>query len=81
MKMLLLAALAALGACATTLPQIVQREGGAFDVRYDASVQSAEEADAKANGHCPSAQAEFISQETGFDGFAYRSYRCAERAQ
>ena len=79
MRTIFLSALLALSACVTGLPQIVERDGDTFDVRYDAGVQTPAEADAKANGHCPNGAAGYISQQTGFDGFAYRTYRCARR--
>jgi len=79
MRMAALAALLALAACATTLPQIVEREGDIFDVRYDAAVQTQLEVDAAANAHCANGAAGYVSQQTGFDGFAYRTYRCAFR--
>jgi hypothetical protein len=79
MRMAALIALAALGACATALPQIVEREGDTFDVRYDPAVQSQAEVDAKANAHCANGAAGYVSQQTGFDGLAYRTYRCAFR--
>jgi hypothetical protein len=74
----LLAAIA-LAACATQLPAIVEREGDIFDVRYDVAVQTQAEVDAKANSHCTNGAAGYVSQQTGFDGFAYRTYRCAFR--
>ncbi|MGD9965507.1 MAG: hypothetical protein AB7T59_03215 [Hyphomonadaceae bacterium] len=79
MRMVALAAVAVLGACATQLPQIVEREGDTFDVRYDAAAQTVAEADAKANAYCPNGAAGYVSQQSGFDGFAYRTYRCAFR--
>ncbi|MGD9980359.1 MAG: hypothetical protein AB7H66_02165 [Hyphomonadaceae bacterium] len=79
MRMPVLAALTALGACATPLPQVVEREGDTFDVRYDPAAQTAAEADEKANVHCSSGAAGYVSQQTGFDGFTYRTYRCAVR--
>jgi hypothetical protein len=79
MRRLALTALFALGACATQLPQIVEREGDTFDVRYDAAVQTQAEVNAKANAHCSNGAAGYVSQQTGFDGFAYRTYRCAFR--
>ncbi len=79
MRRLALTVLLALGACATQLPQIVEREGDTFDVRYDAAVQTQTEVDAKANAHCANGAAGYVSQQTGFDGFAYRTYRCAFR--
>jgi hypothetical protein len=75
-KLFILAAIA-LGACATTLPQIVEREGDTFDVRYDAGAQTQAEIDAKANTHCAGSAASYVSQQDGFDGLAYRTYRCA----
>lgn len=78
-RAVVLAAMFALAACATSLPQIVERDGDIFDVRYDAAVQSTAEADAKANAHCANGAAGLVSQETRFDGFAYRTYRCAFR--
>jgi hypothetical protein len=79
MRQLALIALLALAACATQLPQIVEREGDTFDVRYDAAVQTQAVVDAKANSHCDNGAAGYVSQQTGFDGFAYRTYRCAFR--
>jgi hypothetical protein len=79
MRMAALAALTALGACATALPQVVERDGDTFDVRYDPAVQSQAEVDAKANAHCSNGAAGYVSQQTGFDGLAYRTYRCAFR--
>ena len=79
MRRLALSALLALSACATQLPQIVERDGDAFDVRYDAAVQTQAEVDAKANTHCGAGAAGYVSQQTGFDGFAYRTYRCASQ--
>jgi hypothetical protein len=78
MRMASLAAVVALSACATTLPQVVERPGGTFDVRYDAAVQTQAEVDAAANAHCPNGAAGYVSQQTGFDGLAYRTYRCAQ---
>jgi hypothetical protein len=68
-----------LSACATALPQIVEREGDTFDVRYDAGVQTQTEVDARAATHCEAAAATYVSQQTGFDGLAYRTYRCTAR--
>jgi len=68
--------LLALGACATSLPQIVERSGETFDVRYDPAVQSQAQVGALANAHCSSGAAAYVGQRTGFDGFAYRTYRC-----
>lgn len=65
-----------LSACATALPQIVPGEGGAFAVRYDQTAHTVAEADAAANVNCANGGAEYVSQETRFDGFAYRTYRC-----
>jgi putative hemolysin len=79
MRRLALTALLALTACATALPQVVERDGDAFDVRYDAAVHTQAEVDAKANTHCSGGAASYVSQQTGFDGFAYRTYRCAPR--
>jgi hypothetical protein len=79
MRILALAALFALSACATALPQVVERDGDTFDVRYDAAVHTQAEVDAKANAHCANGAAGYVSQQTGFDGFAYRTYRCAFR--
>ncbi|MGQ0531178.1 MAG: hypothetical protein ACT4OF_00625 [Caulobacteraceae bacterium] len=79
MRMTALAAIFTLGACATALPQVVERPGDTFDVRYDANVQGQAEVDAKANAHCPSGAAGYVSHQTGFDGLAYRTYRCARR--
>ncbi len=69
----------ALTACATTLPQVVERGGDTFDVRYDAAIHTQAEVDAKANAHCENGAAGYVSQQTGFDGLAYRTYRCAFR--
>jgi hypothetical protein len=74
-----LALFATLGGCATALPQVVEREGDSFDVRYDAAVHTLAEVDAKANAHCANGAAGYVSQQTGFDGLAYRTYRCAHR--
>jgi hypothetical protein len=79
MRVLALLAAIALSACATSLPQIVERDGDIFDVRYDAAVQTQAEVDAKANTHCDNGAAGYVSQQTGFDGLAYRTYRCAFR--
>ncbi len=79
MRRFALTLLVALAACATQLPQIVGREGDTFDVRYDAAVQTQAEADAKAKSHCSNGAAGYVSQQTGFDGLAYRTYRCAFR--
>jgi hypothetical protein len=79
MQRLALTLMLALAACATQLPQIVEREGDTFDVRYDAAVQMQAEVDAKANSHCANGAAGYVSQQTGFDGLAYRTYRCAFR--
>ena len=73
-----LLALSALGAC-QSLPQVVERDGDIFDVRYDAAVQTQAQVDALANSHCPNGRAGYVSQQTGYDGFAYRTYRCAFR--
>ena len=73
-----LASLAALDAC-QTLPAVVVTGGDTFDVRYDAAVQTAAEVDAKANEHCGTVAANFVSAATRYDGFAYRTYQCAGR--
>jgi hypothetical protein len=78
-RLSLAAALLALTACATPLPHVVERAGDIFDVRFDAGVQTQAEVDAVANTHCASGAAGYVSQQTGFDGFAYRTYRCAFR--
>jgi len=75
MRMLAASAAFALAGCAASLPQVVVTGAETFQVRYDAAVQSAAEADAKAARHCGGA-AEFVSAETRYDGFAYRTYRC-----
>lgn len=73
-------ALFALSACATALPQVVPRHDSAlFDVRYDARVQGVDQVDAAANAHCEGAAASYVGQENRFDGFTYRTYRCAGR--
>jgi len=74
-----LASLTLLSACATTLPAVVERPGEIFDVRYDAEVQSLDEVNAVANAHCANGAAGFVSQETRYDSFTYRTYRCAFR--
>jgi hypothetical protein len=74
MRAALLLAAAALAGC-ETLPAVVITGGETFDVRYDAAAHAVAQVDAKANQHCGGA-AEFVSQETRFDGFAYRTYRC-----
>ena len=72
--MLGVGALAALAAC-QSLPAIVVTGGDTFEVRYDQQMQSEAQADAKARQHC-GGPASFISGETRYDGFAYRTYRC-----
>lgn len=79
MLMLAFTAAFALGACATALPQIVERPGGGFAVRYDATAQTPQQADAAANAHCAGGAANYVAEETRFDGFTYRTYRCALR--
>jgi hypothetical protein len=79
MRLAVFASLALLGACATPLPQIIVRNGDLFDVRYDAALQPLEQVNAAANEHCANGAAGYVSQETRFDGFAYRTYRCARR--
>jgi hypothetical protein len=79
MRFSALIAAIALSACATTLPQIVEREGDTFDVRYDAAIHTQADVDAKASTHCENAVASYVSQQTGFDGLAYRTYRCTAR--
>jgi len=71
----ILLALVALAACQTLPAVIPGAAGGAFDVRYDAAQQSIGEVDARARTYC-NGGADFISGETRFDGFAYRTYRC-----
>ncbi len=71
-----LLAVIAVAAC-QTLPQVVVRNDDLFDVRYDATAQTEAEADAKAGAHCMDRPAVFVSQETRFDGLAYRTYACA----
>jgi len=77
-RALALLAIIAVAAC-QTLPQVVVTGGDTFDVRYDAATQTVAEVDAKANEHCSNGAAGYVSQETRFDGFAYRTYRCAGR--
>lgn len=72
---LLLSLVLGVAAC-QTLPAVVVTGGDTFDVRYDADTQTAVQADAKAQQHCDGA-ADFVSEETRYDGFAYRTYRCA----
>ncbi len=79
MRPFALALLALLAACATPLPQIIVRDGDIFDVRYDAAAQTIDQVNAMANEHCANGAAGYVSQETRFDGFAYRTYRCARR--
>ncbi|MEZ6021864.1 MAG: hypothetical protein R3C16_00175 [Hyphomonadaceae bacterium] len=79
MRWAILSVAIALGACVSTLPQVVEQPGDIFDVRYDAAGQTQAEVDAVANAHCSNGAAGFVSQETRFDGFAYRTYRCARR--
>ena len=71
----LLASLLALGAC-QTLPAVVLSGGDTFEIRYDAGAQSSADADARARQYC-NGDAEFVSEQTKYDGFAYRTYRCA----
>ena len=75
---LALGSLAALSAC-QTLPAVIVIGGDTFDVRYDAAVQTEAEVDAKANEHCGTSTANFVSAANRYDGFAYRTYRCAGR--
>ena len=75
---LILVALVALSAC-QTLPAVVPGADGYFDIRYDAAQQQIGEVDARARVYCGGG-AEFISGETRFDGFAYRTYRCVGRS-
>ena len=75
---LALASLAALGGC-QTLPAVVVTGGDTFDVRYDAAVQTEVQVDSKANEHCGTLAANFVSAATRYDGFAYRTYRCGRR--
>lgn len=79
MRRLVFTALVALAACATALPHVVERPGDTFDVRFDAAVQSLEQVNDLANAYCPDGAASFVSEETRFDGFAYRTYRCVSR--
>jgi hypothetical protein len=75
-----LAFAAVLSACATALPQVVPRHDSAlFDVRYDARAQGVDQVDAAANAHCGHGAASYVGQENRFDGFTYRTYRCAGR--
>ncbi|PZO55495.1 MAG: hypothetical protein DCF16_02775 [Alphaproteobacteria bacterium] len=78
MRALVLTLLVALGACATQLPQVVTRDGGVFDIRYDNRLQTTQEADLRADRHC-GGPAAFETEQTGFDGLSYRTYRCRER--
>lgn len=66
------------GAACQTLPAVVVTGANAFDIRYDAAASTVADVDARARAYCGRA-AVLISGETRFDGFAYRSYRCAER--
>ncbi len=75
MRALVFLALAALVACATPLPHVIVTGGDTFEVRFDQNTQTDADADAKAREHCGGAAA-FISGETRYDGFAYRTYRC-----
>jgi hypothetical protein len=77
MRAAALSVLFLLGAC-QTLPAVVVTGGETFDVRFDAAVQTAADADAKASQHC-GGPAVFVSAETRFDGFSYRTYRCSGR--
>jgi len=63
-------------ACATALPAAIATGPGTVDIRYDQQRQT--DADAAARAHCGGG-ASFVSGETRFDGFAYRTYRCAGR--
>jgi hypothetical protein len=76
-RTLAILALLALAAC-QTLPAVVVTGGDTFDVRYDAAAHTTAQADAKANQYC-GGTATFVSAETRYDGFAYRTYRCAGR--
>ena len=77
---LALASLAALGACATSLPQVVVTGGETFDVRYDAQVHTTMDADRIADTHCGAQRiASFESERVGFENLSYRTYRCRGR--
>ena len=76
-RLALLSVLVLVAAC-QTLPAVVVTGGDTFDVRYDAGAQTVAEADAKATQHCGGA-ATFVSAETRYDGFVYRTYRCSGR--
>ena len=75
---LALASLAALGGCATSLPQVIVTGGATFDVRYDSHVQTTMDADRLADQHC-AGPAAFESERVGFENLSYRTYRCRER--
>jgi hypothetical protein len=70
----LAASLVGLAAC-QTLPAVVAEQGGRFSIRYDAKATTVAQADARAAQQC-GAPAQYLSQETRFDGFQYRTYRC-----
>jgi hypothetical protein len=78
MKRMAALALLSLNGCATPLPQVVPRhDSELFDVRYDPRAQGVDQVDAVANAHCQSGGAANVGHETRFDGFSYRTYRCA----
>jgi hypothetical protein len=77
MKRALILALAALVAsCATALPQIVPNSDGSFAVRFDHDSVPFDQVDAQARARCSGVIPQFVGQETRFDGFTYRTYRC-----
>jgi hypothetical protein len=77
MRSALILALAVLAAsCATALPQVVRNSDGSFAVRFDQASVPFDRVDAQARTQCNGAIPQFVGQETRFDGFAYRTYRC-----
>jgi hypothetical protein len=78
-RAVLACAVLALSSCATPLPHVVDEPGDVFSVRYDPNVQTLDQVNALANAHCANGAAGYVSQETRFDGFTYRTSRCAFR--
>jgi hypothetical protein len=77
MRHALILTLAALAtSCATALPQVVPNSDGSFAVRFAQESVPFDQVDAQARTHCNGAIPQFVGQETRFDGFAYRTYRC-----
>ena len=73
-KLLIAAPMLALGACAT-VPEVVNGDRRAFEVRFDPMLSSAQEADEVAQQYCGE-PAELLETRARFDTMKYRRYRC-----